>query len=1663
MHTNLHNLTIKTKWIIGGIILLLLPLFTQGQSTVQIGSSNSTSLLPGLIQRKYSWCAMIYKESEMQNHYGKVTTLSFKAISTGASAKNNQKIYLAIVPDSSFNNAYYIDPVAMGATLVFNGTIPIQQAGWNPINLTGSPFYYTGGNLLIIWESRNTLSGWNGSVHYAASTSPQSKMVKASANDNQFPYILGSYSSKRPNIKITTNLSSLPTTDLKTEAHLLPQNPSATNSAMTIKIRIKNVGLTTQTNYTVKYSINGGPFVSENINHSLNFRDTYDYSFSTKANMSSPGYYKCKLVVSCPNDAWHANDTLETGLWVGSPLSGSYTIGSSAGNDFHSLTQAWDALKHLGVSGSINLYLGNNIYTEQVFLKGPINGVSANNTITIKGNGINSEFRRVQHKKAKNFAAFYLKNVKHIILDSVYINLTSPGGEYFAGILIDSVESIQIKNCTIKNNGQLSQAPYGILLAGEVFRNGFSGSGSAYYDNTIVNYVTIKDIHIAGSNIAIRAQGSGPYGYYYNNPLKNITIKNCEITDFTSTGISTVCTKNIKIIDNYVETTPKSQNATGIYSAYNKLGGTIRNNKILITPTDSTALNIWGLETKYLSGSSNNHFLIANNMVNIISDTCVSRGFTDYNSNYIDIVFNTVNVNSSRYQSYAFSGNMSYTGSAYHIWLENNVFTNFGNGIAMELGYLYQPSYTLKVDYNNLYTNGSNLVSYNNNLKSDLAAWKAATSGFAIHSKSVDPGYASQTDLHASSILMNNGGTPGFGITHDIDGVLRSTTAPDMGANEYTPPYNQVRIIDYLGARDEACGLGTMEPIKVVIQNLGINTQTYIPIKYVIDSGTIISETYTGYLTSLSIDTFEFNTKANLTGPAFYHIRVYTDLAQDQYRNDDTVSFTLKSVTAIDSFPAEEDFEGSGMTFELESNSQSDATISTLAAKTGNYGLLLTGNTNQDYNQYYLLSNRFTLNPSHLASAYNCMVDATNLSRLILTFDMKINTLSNATSLLRVMINDSIYAKDLNGDSIWSGPSAYKRLEFNLNAYAGTIFSLRMESSCRLSKQNSILSFGDEVYIDNIRLFEPAAQDVGIYSLIAPIDKMCGYVNDTATIGLINYGWDVVDTIPVKLEVYSPNGILYVYSDTITQTMHHNDTCIFTFSAPVNMQMSGLYLIQAYTQLPGDSIYTSNDSVFEIIDIEDPAKLPYIQDFEPGGSTPNFSGNALITNQSVTSYVLRQFLPKTSANKDITFNDKIGPVTSNSYFVFSFRSSYNYVLAPFEGDTMMVQISTDCKQTWDTLFIVDSTNYSSYYTLQPYVVSMAPYAGMDVYFRFVSNRDNNSSTNNTYYYFDNLGIIEPASTNLGGDTTICGNDSIVLDAGSFPGSISYLWTSGTDTLGTSRKININKAGTYVVQLNYFGFITYDTIVAISSPYPNINIPDSVGLCNFNPITVDAGYNPTYSYLWNTGDTTSSITIDTSMIMNNNGYGHFSVQVETADACVKKKNFVAVANPLPFVYLGADTSMCVNHTLILDAGKGNSYLWSTGDTTKTIVIHGKTLGTGVHDFSVMVSYLGCGAGDTISIGVDPCTGIEENNASMKLRIYPNPTQGSFTINMLDVNSSSYTYQVYDVLGAVIQSGELQTIANTDVNYKFDLNLQSKGVYYIHLYNKNYFKIIKLIVQ
>ncbi len=133
----------------------------------------------------------------------------------------------------------------------------------------------------------------------------------------------------------------------------------------------------------------------------------------------------------------------------------------------------------------------------------------------------------------------------------------------------------------------------------------------------------------------------------------------------------------------------------------------------------------------------------------------------------------------------------------------------------------------------------------------------------------------------------------------DIVGVFQLTApaANDVGVSAITAPDSGV--------------LGATEPITVDIRNFGTNDQSNIPVRYTIDGGAAIEETFTGTIAAGATESYTFTQTADFsTTNQTYTILAYTELAGDAEPGNDS---TTKDVTNAANYCVPEALSGCGV------------------------------------------------------------------------------------------------------------------------------------------------------------------------------------------------------------------------------------------------------------------------------------------------------------------------------------------------------------------------------------------------------------------------------------------------------------------------------------------------------------------------------------------------------------------------------------------------------------------------------------------------------------------------------------------------------------------------------------------------------------------------------
>lgn len=265
-----------------------------------------------------------------------------------------------------------------------------------------------------------------------------------------------------------------------------------------------------------------------------------------------------------------------------------------------------------------------------------------------------------------------------------------------------------------------------------------------------------------------------------------------------------------------------------------------------------------------------------------------------------------------------------------------------------------------------------------------------------------------------------------------------------------------------------------------------------------------------------------------------------------------------------------------------------------------------------------------------------------------------------------------------------------------------------------------------------------------------------------------------------------------------------------------------------------------------------------------------------------------------------------------------------------------------------------------------------------------------------------IAIASVPIVNIEGDSTLCSGDTTQLAVNEE--FTSYIWNTGD----TTRTINAWGNQTYIVTItDSVGCVNSDSIFVQTQEYPIAQIMGDPIACEENFVLLSA--DSTYHNHWSNGDTSNSVfitqpgelilyastdygcmTTDTTEVIINHvqisegqdicvgetvqlsategfpiyewstgGNTHqisvsptttttYTLSVTRKPGCVVVLNTIVRVHEHPEAMIFGDSIICENNVNMLTAAPADSYVWSTGDTTKSIMANG------VGDYSVILN-------------------------------------------------------------------------------------------------------------
>ncbi|MFL9843230.1 T9SS sorting signal type C domain-containing protein [Flavobacterium rhizosphaerae] len=623
--------------------------------------------------------------------------------------------------------------------------------------------------------------------------------------------------------------ASVPVTALTANADAATTNP---NTPVTINVLSNDVKANTVTTLTTTTPSHGS--VTVNTDKTITYNpfngyvgsDSFNYTINNTTDPASTATVNITVQATAPSGA----------------LNGTYYVGTSG--NFTTLTSAVNYLNANGVSGPVTFLLTNATYSTTTGETFPLvinsnNTLTAINNVTFKpapGNnaiisGSNSSpLATVIKLNGADYITFDGSNTTGgttrnlTFYNEDVTNYADRSIIWVASNGTDGATHITVKNSTLKMISKNESYAYcvGIFSANNTVSNNAWSNDAATANNsnlTVTNnkFTNVKQgVYVNGGNTVTTNVEITKNDLGAENNLETIV----QPTRLNNVSVFTY-SENL-IYNLYRDNTGGNLVASGVYVSGNSTNGTITKNNIKdLTKTADNGSYFAGIVLE--SSATDTQILVANNFINRVVGTTSGgaiyggHGMIVVSGGGYKIFNNTIYLKDN--PEGQFNPGSGYSSALYinnavsNLDVKNNILINneTNTNVRRTAITIHKNVNTLGtvfpngLDYNIYYSAGrfgyitnqwgegdvSSPGNENPDYVQDFEIWKGITATDA-HSLDVLPEFISASDLHvnpyANTIAQyNNKGTNAYITTvpKDIDGQLRSTTTPDIGADEF--------------------------------------------------------------------------------------------------------------------------------------------------------------------------------------------------------------------------------------------------------------------------------------------------------------------------------------------------------------------------------------------------------------------------------------------------------------------------------------------------------------------------------------------------------------------------------------------------------------------------------------------------------------------------------------------------------------------------------------------------------------------------------------------------------------------------------------------------------------------------------------------------------------
>ncbi|MES2762933.1 MAG: zinc-dependent metalloprotease family protein [Bacteroidota bacterium] len=570
--------------------------------------------------------------------------------------------------------------------------------------------------------------------------------------------------------------------------------------------------------------------------------------------------------------------------------------------------------------------------------------------------------------------------------------------------------------------------------------------------------------------------------------------------------------------------------------------------------------------------------------------------------------------------------------------------------------------------------------------------------------------------------------------------------------------------------------------------------------------------------------------------------------------------------------------------------------------------------------------------------------------------------------------------------------------------------------------------------------------------------SICSGVTTTVTAsGVTTYTWNTgsnnasISVSPTSTTIYTISGNLVGCGTTATNTVAVNVTANPTVSVNSTTICSGN---SAALIASGATTYSwSTSASTTSISVSPATTTSYTVTGTSNGcvnskiatvnvnTTPTVSVNssticsgnsAALTASGATSYSW-----STSAS---TASISVSPATTTSYTVTGTSngctgSNVSNVVVK-TTPTVSVNSSTICSGNSAVLMASGATSYSWSTSASTASVSVSPTTSISYTVTGTTNGCTNTKVSNV--------TVKTTPTVSVNSSTICSGNFAALTAS---GATTYSWSTSAPTASIS--VSPSSTTNYTVTGTTNGCTNTKVATVNVNTTPTVSVISST-ICSGNFAALTASGATTYS--WSTSASTASISVSPATTTSYTVTG-------TTNGCFDSQLATVSVNNLPNVTLsGLSGPLCINNAAVVLTGS------PSGGTYSGAGVSGSNFdpaASGVGTFTVNYSYTdvnSCSAVASESVDVNTCTGITEATSSNSFIVYPNPTNGNFTIDFRSHTVENGSLEVFDAIGKLVLA-EIISSNSTTISF----NHFAKGIYSVRIKNNGSYFVTRVIKE